>query len=165
MNYKLIMLAAVAGLSMAVTAAADTLIITEPKVRTIVTEAGYGDPILITQEGELWRVTSPAKDSKDNVTVFVNAKGEILGAAAVTRTLITQTTPASTAAVVIDADNALTESSVATIVMDAGFHNVHDIDYLDGKGVWKAEADDITGEDYELHVSPTSGRIVHVEDD
>jgi hypothetical protein len=49
--------------------------------------------------------------------------------------------------------------------MNAGFHNVHDIDFLDSKGVWKAEADDITGEDYELHVDATSGRIVHLEDD
>jgi hypothetical protein len=164
MNYKPIMLAVVAGLTLSVTAAADTLVITEPQVRTIVTDAGYRDPIVIKQEGELWRVVSVDKDSDDNVTLFVNAKGEVLGAAAVTKTLITQPT-ASTTTVVVDPANPMTESSVATIVMNSGFHNVHDIDYLDGKGVWKAEADDITGEDYELHVNPTSGRIVHVEDD
>lgn len=44
-------------------------------------------------------------------------------------------------------------------------NNVHDIDYLGGQGLWKAEADDITGEDFELHVNPETGMIVHIEDD
>ena len=165
MNYKPIMLAVVAGLTLAGTAAADTVVITEPEVRTIVTDAGYGDPTLVVQEGDFWRVVSVDKDSKDNVTLFVNSEGEVLGAAAVTKNLIAQTSPTTTTEVIVDPANPLTESSVATIVMESGFHNVHDIDYLDGQGVWKAEADDITGEDYELHVNPTSGRIVHVEDD
>ena len=164
MNYKPIVLAVVAGLTIASTAVADTVVITEPQVRTIVTEAGYRDPLVITQEGALWRVVSVDKDSDDKVTVFVNDKGEVLGAAAVTNALIA--TPGKDVDVVIDTTtNPLTETSVASIVMNAGFHNVHDIDYLDGRGVWKAEADDITGEDYELHVNPTSGQIVHVEDD
>jgi hypothetical protein len=49
--------------------------------------------------------------------------------------------------------------------MNAGFRNVHDIDYLDSRGLWKLEADDISGEDYELHIEPNTGRIVHIEDD
>ena len=32
-------------------------------------------------------------------------------------------------------------------------------------GVWKAEADDITGSDFEVHVDAKSGQIVHIEDD
>jgi hypothetical protein len=59
----------------------------------------------------------------------------------------------------------VTEAGVEAIVINAGFHNVHDIDMLDSKGLWKAEADDSAGEDYELHIDPLSGQIVHIEDD
>jgi hypothetical protein len=163
MNCKSCMLALLAGLTMATTTLAETIVITEPKVRTIVTDAGYGEPTLVVQEGDYWRVVSTPKNSQENVTLFVNGEGEIVGAADVTRTLITAT-PVTTETVV-ELENPLTESSVTTIVMEAGFHNVHDIDYLDGKGVWKAEADDISGEDYELHVSADTGSIVHIEDD
>lgn len=54
-------------------------------------------------------------------------------------------------------------NDVHAILADAGFHDIHDVEYDDGR--WKAEARDATGEDYEVHIDPIDGRIVHLEDD
>ncbi|HEX5786612.1 MAG TPA: PepSY domain-containing protein [Woeseiaceae bacterium] len=59
----------------------------------------------------------------------------------------------------------ITEADVSNVLREAGYDNVHDIEYLDDRGVWKAEADDATGEDFEVHVDGTTGEIVHLEDD
>lgn len=158
------LLALLSGMTLTTSALAETLIVKEPEVRAIVIKEGYRDPIVVGRDGELWRVQSYDGDAE--VTVFVTEQGEILGAADVTRTRITETTTTTTTTTSEPAAEPVTQpSSVATIVRDAGFHNVHDIAYLDNRGVWKAEADDITGSDFELHVDPDTGLIVHVEDD
>jgi hypothetical protein len=164
MNLKSLIYSVPFGLALSVSAIAGALVIKEPEVRTIITDAGYGDPVLIEMDGKLWRVKSIDNDSDAEVTLFVNQEGEILGAAEVVESRITKSTTTTTT-IIENLPEPLTESSVATIVMNAGFHNVHDIDFLDGRGVWKAEADDISGEDYELHVNPHTGMIVHIEDD
>jgi|GEM_PF-4958261 len=41
----------------------------------------------------------------------------------------------------------------------------HDTVCLENQGVWKADADDGRGQDYELHVDASSGEIEHIEDD
>ena len=162
MTFKQSVLTVSLGLALAGSAMAQTVVIHEPEVRTIVTKAGYGDPVLVERDGSLWRLKTTTA-SNTPVTVFVNEQGEILGAAAVSRTRVseTTTTTTTTAAPITP----VTEASVVTAVTNAGFHNVHDINFLEKKGVWKAEADDISGEDFEVHVDATSGRIVHVEDD
>jgi hypothetical protein len=164
MNLKPLILSISLGLATSISALAGTLIIKEPEVKTIVTTAGYAEPLLIKQDGGLWRVKSLDNYSDTEVTIFVNNEGEILGASEVIESRIAEQTTTTTTTIKT-LPEPLNESSVATIVMNAGFHNVHDIDYLDGRGVWKAEADDITGEDYELHVNPETGLIVHIEDD
>ena len=63
------------------------------------------------------------------------------------------------------ATTTIMEGDVANVLREAGYDNVHDIEYLDDRGVWKAEADDARGEDFELHVDATTGEIVHFEDD
>jgi membrane protein implicated in regulation of membrane protease activity len=175
MKVKQLVLAISLGLALTGTVvAATTYVISEPEVRTIVVKEGYGDPVLVERDGDLWRVKSHDNDSDGEVTVFVNAEGQVLGAADVARTRIIKTTTTTTTTSAVPtttivsparAPTPVTEGTVATVVMNAGFHNVHDIDYLDNKGVWKAEADDSRGEDYELHVDGISGLIVHVEDD
>ena len=45
----------------------------------------------------------------------------------------------------------------------AGWSNVHDIDWDDG--VWKAEADDANGRDFEVRLDPKTGRIIGTEKD
>lgn len=57
------------------------------------------------------------------------------------------------------------KTDVAAVLHGAGYHDVHDIDWLSNRGVWKAEARDPSGDDREVHVDPYDGRIVHVEDD
>lgn len=146
--------------------AADTVVIEEPEVRTIVMAEGYGEPIVVSREQDMWRVRTTDSDSDGEVTVFVNAQGQLLGASEVVESRITQTTTTT-----IEREGQpesrkfVTSAEVANIVSEAGFHNVHDIDFLDRQGVWKAEADDITGEDFALHVDPMTGDIVHIEDD
>lgn len=153
------------GLTLAGAATADTIVLAEPEVRTIVTRHGYVEPVLVKRENELWRVRS-VNPAGQEVTVFVNARGELLGASDVVRTRIVETITTTTTAEpvpVAPLPAPVDANGVATVLVDAGFHNVHDIDFRGG--VWKAEADDITGEDFEIHVDPNSGLIVHVEDD
>ena len=57
----------------------------------------------------------------------------------------------------------LTAQGVRQVLVDAGFHDVHDLEMRRGK--WKAEARDATGDDKEIHVDAITGAIVHVEDD
>jgi membrane protein implicated in regulation of membrane protease activity len=159
MNSKHGLLAVALGLAMAGAAVAETIVLAEPEVRTIVTKAGYGEPILIKRDDQLWRVRSKSPAGQE-VTIFVDADGKLLGAADVARTRLVTTTTTTTKVV---PPQPIDASAVTTVLADAGFHNVHDVSL--SNGVWKAEADDITGEDFEIHVDANSGLIVHVEDD
>jgi hypothetical protein len=159
MNSKRAILAVALGLTLAGAAVAETVILAEPEVRTIVTKAGYGEPVVIKRDSDLWRVRSLSPAGQE-VTLFVDANGKLLGAADVARTRITTTTTTTTAPAVT---KPIAATDVSLVLAEAGFHNVHDVS-LSG-GVWKAEADDITGEDFEIHVDANSGMIVHVEDD
>ena len=169
MTLKQLVIAVSLSLSLAGSVAAETIVISEPEVRTIIVKEGYADPISVVRDGDMWRVKSVRTNSPGEVTVFVDAEGKVLGAADVVRTRITKTTTTTTLTPTTPAPapapTPVTEASVEAIVINAGFHNVHDIDMLDRKGVWKAEADDSAGEDYELHVDAMSGEIVHIEDD
>lgn len=158
MNRKHGILGMALGLALAGAAAAETIVLAEPEVRTIVTKAGYGEPVLIKRDQDLWRVRSLSPAGQE-VTLFVDADGKLLGAADVARTRITTTTTTTTQV----APKPIDAMTVNTVLAEAGFHNVHDVD-LEG-GIWKAEADDITGEDFEVHVDASTGLIVHVEDD
>lgn len=171
MTLKQLAVAVSLSLSLAGAAMAETVVITEPEVRTIIVKEGYGDPISVVREGDLWRAKSVRTNVPGEVTVFVNSEGKVLGAADVVRTRMTKTTttttvtPAAPMPAPAPAPAPVTEAAVEAIVINAGFHNVHDIDMLNTKGVWKAEADDSAGEDYELHIDAMSGLIVHIEDD
>jgi hypothetical protein len=57
------------------------------------------------------------------------------------------------------------KEDVVAVLHGAGYHDVHDIDWLSNRGVWKAEARDPRGDDREIHVDPYDGSIVHVEND
>jgi hypothetical protein len=167
MTLKKLVIAVSLGLVLAGSVTAETIVISEPEVRTIIVKEGYGDPISVVREGDLWRAKSVRADSPGEVTVFVDANGKVLGAAEVARTRMTKTTTTTTVSSTAPKPTPMpvTEAMVEAEVIKAGFHNVHDIDMLDSKGVWKAEADDSAGEDYELHVDAMSGLIVHIEDD
>jgi hypothetical protein len=151
---------AASGLAIADTT---TITITEDEARTIVSGAGYGEPVLVTQDGDLWRIRSMDKATDEEVILFVNNEGKILSAGDVVELRLADKQP--TTVIQTEVKTPVTRETVALVAMNAGFRNVHDIDYLDSRGLWKLEADDISGEDYELHIEPNTGRIVHIEDD
>lgn len=161
MNRTTGILATALSLAFAGAAAAQTtIVLAEPEVRTIVTKAGYAEPVTIKREDTLWRVRS-LDPAGQEVTLFVDDKGTVLGAADVVRTrLVSTTTTTTTQTVPADPVDA---AEVTALLAEAGFHDIHDVSLDDG--VWKAEADDITGDDLEIHVDARTGRIVHVEDD
>lgn len=159
MNRKHAILATALGLTFAAAATAETVILAEPEVRTIVTKAGYAEPLTIKREDTLWRVRS-LNPTGQEVTLFVDESGKVLGASDVARTRIVTTTTTTTAT---PAPAPVDATTVTQVLADAGFHDIHDVSLKNG--VWKAEADDITGDDMEIHVDATTGRIVHVEED
>jgi hypothetical protein len=67
--------------------------------------------------------------------------------------------------VLVPLGDKIDKTDVAAVLHGAGYHDVHDIDWLSNRGVWKAEARDPSGDDREVHVSPYDGAIVHVEND
>jgi hypothetical protein len=67
--------------------------------------------------------------------------------------------------ILVAAGGRISKDDVRVVLSAAGYHDIHDIDWLKRRGVWKAEARDRTGNDLEIHVDPLDGRILHVEDD
>ena len=59
----------------------------------------------------------------------------------------------------------ISKETVREVLVASGYHDIHDIDWLGNRGVWKAEARDPGGDDREIHLDPYDGSIVHVEDD
>ena len=57
----------------------------------------------------------------------------------------------------------LSEADVRARLAEAGYTNVHDVDYEDG--IWNAEADDPTGKDVELKIDPKTGKVIGKEKD
>ncbi|TWI10238.1 PepSY domain-containing protein [Aerolutibacter ruishenii] len=57
----------------------------------------------------------------------------------------------------------LTEADVRARLAEAGYTNVHDLDYEDG--IWNAEADDPTGKDVELKIDAKTGKVIGKEKD
>jgi hypothetical protein len=138
----------------------------EPEVRTIVTNAGYGEPVVVVRDGDLWRVESVDNDSHAEVTLFVNEEGEVLGASDVARKRIAAKSTTTTTTTTTTEPERLTQpASVITVIRGAGFHNVHDVEFSERQSVWIAEADDITGDDFELYIDPETGHIVRIEED
>ena len=67
--------------------------------------------------------------------------------------------------VYVPAAGKISKEDVRLALSDAGYYNIHDIDWLSSQGVWKAEARDMTGDDLEIHVDPIDARVVHIEND
>ena len=67
--------------------------------------------------------------------------------------------------VIVPVGGRLNKNDVRRVLAANGYHDIHDIDWLRHRHVWKAEARDPSGDDLEIHVDPIDGRILHVEDD
>lgn len=57
------------------------------------------------------------------------------------------------------------KSDVRRVLVAAGYHDIHDIDWSRRHGIWTARARDPAGDKLEIHVDPADGRILRVEDD
>ena len=121
-------------------ASADTM--TEPQVRALLTEKGYTRIDDLDFEGGAWETDATSADG-NRVDVRVDpASGKIFAEALV---------------------STLSEDDVKAKLSAEGYSKVHDVDFDDG--VWKAEAERDDGNDVEIHLDPTDGRILHVEND
>jgi hypothetical protein len=67
--------------------------------------------------------------------------------------------------ILVPAGGKISKNDVRLVLEGAGYTDIHDIDWLENRVVWKAEARDASGDDREVHVDPIDARIVHVEDD
>ena len=67
--------------------------------------------------------------------------------------------------VIVPAGGRINKREVRMVLAANGYHDVHDIDWVRHRGVWKAEARDPTGDDREVFVDPVTGRIVGDRDD
>ena len=67
--------------------------------------------------------------------------------------------------VLVPVGGRISKDDVRLVLAANGYHDIHDIDWLGSRGVWKAEARDSSGDDREVHLDPLNGRILHVEED
>jgi len=67
--------------------------------------------------------------------------------------------------VLVPVGGKISKADVEAVLHGNGYTDVHDIDWLSHRGVWKAEARYQGGDDVEIHVDPIDASIVHVEDD
>lgn len=120
--------------------AADAL--TEPQVRALLTEKGYTRVDDLDFEDGMWETDATSADGK-RVDVLINpATGDIKASALVSN---------------------LTENDVKAKLTAAGYSEVHDVDFDDG--MWKAEAERADGDDREIHLDASTGKIIYEEDD
>lgn len=122
-----------------VSAAANPL--TEADVRAAMAAEGYKDINDVHFKEGVW--TADAKSADGNhVEVKVDASGKIIPDEHVAK---------------------ISKDQVIVKVQDAGYTNVHDVDFEGG--VWKVEANDKSGADVELKVDPDDGHILGSERD
>jgi uncharacterized membrane protein YkoI len=115
---------------------------TEADVRALLVSGGYSEINDVEFEEGTW--TADAKSADGNhVEVRIDAA---------TRKIIPDAGVAT-----------ISKDAVIVKVQDAGYTNVHDVDFEGG--VWKAEANDSTGKDVELKLDPNDGHILGSEQD
>jgi hypothetical protein len=135
-----LLVAASTALAQSQQPAADTL--TEPQVRALLTEKGYTNIDDLDFEDGMWETDATSADGK-RVDVRVNpANSDIKADALVSN---------------------LTEDDVKAKLTAAGYSEVHDVDFDDG--MWKAEAERADGDDREIHLDASTGKILYEEDD
>lgn len=129
---------------------------TSSEVAERLDDEGFDDIRVLEFDGLLWH--AEAVDSNgQSVAVRINpASGEI-------NTSTMHEVLTAPAAVTLRVPQPLDELEFRKLLVDAGYHDIHDVEY-DG-GIWRAEAVDALGEDFEIRVDAGSGRVVHIEDD
>lgn len=182
MNRKSLFIALALGLAALGGAASAESLRTETEVRVLLTDEGFIDVANVQLENGMWvaegidATGAPVTLRIDPVSSKVVSEVREITAPATTVTRTTRitrtTTPAPAPEVireVVEVPVPVTRASpmsadeATALLRAAGYHDIHDLSYRGGK--WKAEAEDPSGDDREVHLDAFSGAIVHVEDD
>lgn len=192
MNVKTSVLALALGV--ALSSAASAVSISSTEAEDLVARSGYTDISRLELSGDSW-VGMARRDGELVQVRVNSVDRTVSFAAPTQRTTVTTTTTTTRSPTVLAKTDApviveevieppvvrspvyvekrilvpvggrLSKDDVRAVLVASGYHDVHDIDWLKRRGVWKAEARDRTGDDKEIHVDPQDGRILHVEDD
>jgi uncharacterized membrane protein YkoI len=187
MKKSMLTIALALGLSTAGIAAAEVLR-SESEVRAVLRDEGFVDVANVELNGGLWLaegldangnpVTLRIDPQTARVVSEVREVPVVTGTAKVTTTTTTTTTrrPATPpptrvvtevrevpVPVAVTRATPMDAAEARAALVAAGYSDIHDLSYRNGK--WKAEAEDATGDDREVHVDGFTGQIVHVEDD
>jgi hypothetical protein len=115
---------------------------TEADVRALLTANGYSEINDVNFKEGTWTADGKSADG-NHVEVRVDSA---------TRKIIPDDEVAT-----------ISKDMIIVKMQDAGYTNVHDVDFEDG--VWKAEAQDSTGKDVEVKLDPNDGHILGSEQD
>ncbi|MET1022966.1 MAG: PepSY domain-containing protein [Pseudoxanthomonas sp.] len=116
--------------------------LTEPQVRTLLTEQGYTKIDDIDFENGMWEADATSANGKRTDVRVDPASGQVYAEAQVSN---------------------LSENDIKAKLAAAGYSKVHDVDFDDG--LWQAKAERQDGKNVEVHLSPKDGSVLHVEND
>ena len=130
------------GAAFAQTAPANTgSPLTEADVRALMAEQGYTEINDVEFKEGVWTADGKSADG-NHVEVKVDNTGKIIADANVAK---------------------ITKDQIIIKAQEAGYKNVHDVDFEGG--VWKVEAEMADGTDVELKMDPDDGHILGSEQD
>jgi len=166
--------------------------ITGPEAEDLLVDNGFTDISVLDYRDGMWVGTARNRDG-ELVAVRIDANKKVTwgNRTTTTTTTTTRTAPVRVARadppvvveevvvetpvvrrpvmveqrVLVPVGGRISKNDVRLVLAANGYHNIHDIDWLSSRGVWKAEARDPTGDDREIHLDPYDGTIVHEEDD
>ena len=115
--------------------------LTEADVRALMTEQGYTEINDVEFKEGVWTADGKSADG-NHVEVKVDNTGKIIADANVAK---------------------ITKDQIIIKAQEAGYKNVHDVDFEGG--VWKVEAEMADGTDVELKMDPDDGHILGSEQD
>ncbi len=116
--------------------------LTEPQVRTLLEGQGFTRVNDLEFEDGMWEADATSADG-NRVDLRVD--------------------PASGKVFAEDMVSTLSADDIKARLTAAGYSKVHDVDFEDG--IWEAEAERPDGEDVEIRLDATDGRILSVEND
>lgn len=115
---------------------------TEPQVRAALEAKGYTSVNDVEFEDGMWKADARSADGQ-RVDLKIDATtGEVYPEDEVAE---------------------LSEADVRAKLTAAGYTNIHDVDF--DNAVWKAEADDASGDDFEVTLDPKTGKVIGKEKD
>lgn len=113
---------------------------TEPQVHSKLTEQGYTKVHELKFKDGMWRAEAKSANG-DKVDLHIDAKtGQVYPNEQVSR---------------------LSEQDVRASLESQGYTHVHDVDF--GDGMWKAKADNPSGNSVKLKVDPGTGKVIGID--